>query len=227
MRRRAFLASALAATSTTTAGCNSLGLGTEQTDTMSPVAIDDNPAGSRTKHTNPVVKTDTNPRDTAKYLEFRNDGANLATVGVETDPVLPPKHLRLSISHPQDTELQSLTQRFVAPDGDGPPPQLSLQGPFQADHGPHPSVSLFQEGKAAVVAVHRFGGLADETAFMFLTVTRWPESARRLVVESTAELVEIGAPDHSHVLEGDLEFEFSAETSDETTDSTDYALTGI
>ncbi|WP_439028701.1 hypothetical protein [Haloarchaeobius sp. DT45] len=201
MRRRAFLASALTATSTTIAGCGSV--------------------GSRTEHTDPTVKTDTNPRDNAKYLEFHDDGADLAIVGVDPTMETPPRKIAISISHPDDTELQSLTQRFVAPGGDGPLPQFSFQGPFQGDHRPHPSVSLFQEGKAAVLEVHRFGELADETVFMFLTVTRWPESARRLVVDSTVELVETGAVDHTHVLDGELEFESAIETDagDGTTDS--------
>lgn len=206
MRSRAFLASAL--TTTITAGCVSV--------------------GSRTEHTDPMVEADDNPRDRAKYLEFHRDSADLATLGVDpqVDPL--PRNLAISISHPEDTELQSLTQRFAAPDGDGPPPRLSLQGPFEGDHRPHPSVSLFQEGMAAVVEVHRFGEIADETVFIFLTVTRWPESARRLVVDSTVELVEMGTFDHTHVLDGELEFEFSAETeaSDGTTDTPDSSEWG-
>jgi hypothetical protein len=170
-----------------------------------------------------VVETDDNPREKAKYLEFHGDGTDLATVGVDpnVDPL--PRHLAISISHPEDTELQSLRQRFVAPDGDGLPPQLSLRGPFEGDHRPHPSVSLFQEEAAAVVEVHRFGELADETVFIVLTVTRWPESARRLVVDSTVELVETGALDHTHVLDGKLKFVFSAETeaSDGAADTPD------
>ncbi|RZV06032.1 hypothetical protein BDK88_3984 [Natrinema hispanicum] len=192
MRRRAFLASALTATSTAAAGCSAV--------------------ESRTEHTDPTVKTDDNPRDDAKYLEFREGGTDLATVGIDPRFAPLPYHFRTSISHLEDTELQSLTQRFVALGGDGTPPQLSLQGPFIGDHKPHPSVSLFREGTAAVVEVHRFGELADETVFIDFPVTKWPESAPRLVVESTVELTETGLTDHTHVLDGQFEFEFTAET---------------
>lgn len=192
MCRRAFLASALTATSTITAGCSAV--------------------GSQTEHTDPTVVTDDDPHDKEKYLEFHSDGTALATVGVDpnVDPL--PRHLAISISHPEDTQLQSLTQRFVVLDGDGSPPELALQGPFEGDYRPHPSVSLFQDGRAAVVEVHRFGELANETVFITLTVTQWPDSARRLVVDSTVELVRMGAPNHTHVLDGELEFEFLAET---------------
>ncbi|WP_336134719.1 hypothetical protein [Natronomonas amylolytica] len=191
MRRRAFLASALTVAATT-AGCSAF--------------------ESRTEHTTPTVKTDDDPRDNAKYLEFRGDGTTLATVGVDPTFSPLPDHFFTSISHPEDTELQSLTQRFVALGGDGTPPRLALQGPFMGDHEPHPSVSLFREGTAAVVEVHRFGEIADETAFIELPVTRWPESARRLVVENTVELVEPGLTDQRHVLDGQLEFELSTGT---------------
>lgn len=192
MRRRAFLASALTAASTTAAGCS---------------AVD-----SRTEHTDPTIKTDNNPRDDGKYLEFREDGTDLATVGVDPRFAPLPNHFHTSISHPEDTELQSLTQRFVALGGDGTPPQLSLQGPFMGDSKPHPSVSLFRDGRAAVVEVHRFGELANETIFIDFPVIQWPESARRLVVESTVELAQPGFPDRAYVLDGQLEFEVSAET---------------
>ncbi|MFD1687338.1 hypothetical protein [Halobellus litoreus] len=201
MRRRAFLASALTAASIPAAGCSAV--------------------ESRTEHTDPTVEPDDNPRDDGKYLEFREDDTALATVGVDPrfDPL--PEHFFTSISHPEDTELQSLTQRFVALGGDGTPPQLSLQGPFMGDYEPHPSVSLFREGSAAVLEVHRFGEIADETVFIELPVTRWPESDGRLVVESTVELVNPGLIDRTHVLGGRLEFEFSAETgSDERTADT-------
>ncbi len=190
MRRRAFLASALTAASTVTAGCGSV--------------------GPRTEHTDPTVLSDDNPRDDAKYLEFSGDDTELATVGVDPrlDPV--PRHLHVSVSHSDDTELRSLTQRFVAPAADGTAPRLSLRGPFEGGHEPHPTVSLFRDGRAAVVEVHRFGDLADETAFIGLPVTRWPESAGRLVVESTVELVEAGIVEHTHVLDGRLSFEFDA-----------------
>ncbi|QLD85276.1 hypothetical protein HWV23_05890 [Natronomonas halophila] len=191
MRRRAFLASALTAASTIAAGCGAV--------------------ESRTEHTDPTIKTDDNPRDNAKYLEFRGESGELATVGVDPrfDPL--PSNLFTTISHREDTELQSLTQRFAAPDGDGTPPRLSLRGPFMGDREPHPSVSLYREGAAAVVEVHRFGELADETVFIDLPVTRWPESARRLVVESTVELTEPGLTDRTHVLDGRFEFEFDDE----------------
>jgi hypothetical protein len=188
MRRRAFLASALTAASTTAAGCS---------------AVD-----SRTEHTNPTVQTDDNPRDNGKYLEFRGEGGDLATVGVDPKCSPLPRFFFTSISHPEDTELRSLTQRFVALGGDGTPPRVSLQGPFMGDYKPHPSVSLFQDGRAAVVEVHRFGELANETVFIELPVARWPESARRLVVQSTVELVAPGLTDRTHVLDGQLEFEF-------------------
>ena len=192
MRRRAFLASALAAASTAAAGCSVV--------------------KSRTEHTDPAVKTDDAPRDDGKYLEFREDGTDLATVGVDPRFAPLPDQFSTSISHPEDTELQSLTQRFVPQGGDGTPPRLSLQGPFMGDRRPHPSVSLFRAGTAAVIEVHRFGELADETVFIGLAVTRWPESARRFVVENTVELVEPGLIDRTHVLDGRLEFERPAET---------------
>jgi len=192
MRRRTFLASALTAASTTAAGCSA--------------------ADSRTEHTDPTIKTDDNPRDDGKYLEFLKDGTDFATVGVDPRFAPLPDHFHTSISHPEDTELQSHTQRFVALGGNGTPPQLSLQGPFMGDHEPHPSVSLFREGTAAVVEVHRFGEIANETVFIDLPVTRWPESAGRLVVESTVKLVKPGLPDRTHVLDGQLEFEVPAET---------------
>ncbi|SFS12002.1 hypothetical protein SAMN05216559_3992 [Halomicrobium zhouii] len=192
MRRRAFLASALTAASATAAGCNAV--------------------ESRTEHTDPAVETDDNPRDDGKYLEFRDDGTGLATVGVDPRFSPLPDHFHVWISHPEDTELQSMTQRFVALGGDGTAPRLSLQGPFMGDHRPHPAVSLFREGTAAVVEVHRFGEIADETAFIDFPVTHWPASARRLVVENTVELAEAGLVDRTHVLDGSLEFEFTAET---------------
>ncbi|WP_199522921.1 hypothetical protein [Haloferax sp. Atlit-6N] len=193
MRRRAFLASALTAASTLTAGCGSI--------------------RSPTEHTDPVVEPDDNPRDRGKYLQFDGDGddGDLATVGVDPTSGPLPRPLAVSISHSRDTELRSLTQRFTAPDGDGSPPRLSLRGPFEGGRRPHPSVSLFRDGAAAVVEVHRFGELADETAFLNLAVTEWPESARRLAVDSTVELVETGVFEHTHVLDGELEFDFFAE----------------
>lgn len=188
MRRRAFLASALAVASTTAAGCSAV--------------------ESRTEHTDPAVNTDDNPQDDGKYLEFNADGTNLATVGIDPRLAPLPNHFQTSISHADDTELQSLTQRFVALGGDGTPPRISLQGPFMGDHEPHPSVSLFREGTAAVFEVHRFGDIADETVFIDLPVTRWPASARRLVVENSVELVKPGLTEQTHVLTGQLEFAF-------------------
>ncbi|MDZ5811632.1 hypothetical protein U4E84_09785 [Halorubrum sp. AD140] len=194
MRRRALLASALTAATTVTAGCSAV--------------------ERRTEHTDPAVKTSDNPRDDEKYLEFLGDGGELAVVGV--DPRFAPlaEHFHTWVSHTEDTELQSLTQRFVALDGDGTPPQLSLQGPFMGDSKPHPSVSLFRDGRAAVVKVHRFGELADETVFIDFPVVQWPESARRVVVESTVELVQAGLPDRIHVLDGQLEFDAETENSE-------------
>ncbi|WP_178916043.1 hypothetical protein [Natronomonas gomsonensis] len=190
MRRRPFLASALTVTSTIIAGCGSV--------------------GSRTEHTDPTVEHD--DHDDAKYLKFHGDGSELTTVGVDPNFAPLPKNLFVSISHREDTELRSLTQRVVAPDGDGTPPQLSVQDSSESNDVPHPPVSLSQDGTAAVVAVEEFGDLADETVFIPLAVTRWPESARRLVVESTVELVETGTFENTHVLDGELEFEFTAET---------------
>jgi len=192
MRRRALLASGLTAVTTVTAGCSAV--------------------ERRTEHAEPTVKTSDNPRDDETYLEFPGDGRELAVVGVDPKFAPSPEHFHTWVSHAEDTELQSLTQRFVALDGDGTPPQLSLQGPFMGDSKPHPSVSLFRDGRAAVVEVHRFGELADETAFIDVPVVQWPESARRLVVESTAELVQPGLLERTHVLDGRLEFEFSSET---------------
>ena len=192
MRRRAFLACALTAASTTAAGCSAVEL--------------------RTKHTDPTVEPDDNPRDDGKYLEFRDDSSDLATVGVDPRFAPLPNHFHTSISHTGDTELQSLTQRFAALGGDGTPPQLSLQGPFMGDREPHPSVSLYAEGTSAVVEVHQFGEIANETVFIDLPVTRWPESAHRLVVETTVELVRPGLRDRTHILVGQLEFSVPAET---------------
>jgi hypothetical protein len=192
MRRRALLASALTAASAVTATCSAV--------------------ESRTEHTNPVVKTSDNPRDDEKYLEFQQDSTEFTTVGVDPRFSPLPEQFHTWISHTEDTELQSLTQRFVALGGDGTPPQLSLQGPFIGDSKPHPSVSLFRDGRAAVVEVHRFGELANETIFIDFPVIQWPESARRLVVESTVELAQPGLPDRTHVLDGQLEFECNAET---------------
>lgn len=194
MRRRALLASALTAATTVTAGCGAV--------------------EPRTEHRNPVVSTSDNPRDDEKYLEFQHDSNELATVGVDPRFAPLPEHFHAWVSHTEDTELQSLTQRFVALDGDGTPPQLSLQGPFMGDDKPHPSVSLFRDGRAAVVEVHRFGELANETVFIDFPVIQWPESARRLVVKSTVELVQSGLPDRTHILDGQLEFELDAKGED-------------
>jgi hypothetical protein len=187
MRRRAFLASTLSATTAALAGCSAL--------------------QRRTEHSDPTVFPDDNPRDDGKYIEFSEDGRELATLGVDPAFDPQPRTLHTSISHTQDTELRSLTQRIVAPDGDVSPPELSLQGPFMGDHEPHPAVSLYRDGRAAVVEVHRFGEIADETVFMTLSVTDWPSDKPRLVVGNTVELVEPGLPDRTHVLEGQLTFE--------------------
>lgn len=205
MRRRALLASSLTAASSITAGCGFL--------------------ESRTEHTAPTVKPDDLPGSNKKFLVFREDGADLATVGVSPPDLPAPNEFSTTIWHRLHTELQSLTQRFVAPDSDSgePPPRIALQGPFMDDSGPHPSVSVFWDGKAAVVKVHQFGGLADETVFLRLLVTQWPESARRLVVESTFELGELrtGLTDQTHVFEGRLELEVATETeAEEPTDGT-------
>ncbi|MFO7926028.1 MAG: hypothetical protein R6U53_05020 [Natronomonas sp.] len=75
-------------------------------------------------------------------------------------------------------------------------------------------MSLFRDGRAAVVEVHRFGELANETVFIDFPVVQWPESSRRLVVESTVELVQSGLPDRTHVLNGQLEFTAETEKSE-------------
>ncbi len=193
MRRRAFLASAMTAASSITAGCSFI--------------------ESRTEHTDPTVEIDDDQN--MKYLVFREDRGDLATLGVAPPESPAPSEFGTTISHGWDTELQSLTQRFAVPDSERPPPRIALQGPFMDDHGSHPSVSVFWDSKAAVVKVHRFGGLADETVHIKLLVTRWPESARRLVVESTLELVEPGLTDQTHVLDGRLEFEVTTKTEAE------------
>ncbi|GAA0663352.1 hypothetical protein ACFQDG_16445 [Natronoarchaeum mannanilyticum] len=201
MRRRAFLASALTAGTSITAGCGFI--------------------ESRTEHTDPTVELDDNPQNNTKYLVFRKDGADLATVGVSPPGSSEPSEFGASVSHGVDTELQSLTQRFSTPDSDETPPKIALQGPFMDDYGPPPSVSVFRDNTAAVVKVHRFGGLADETVYINLLVTRWPASAHRLVVESSVELVEPGLTDQTHVLDGQLEFKVTTETeADEPTDDT-------
>ncbi len=186
MRRRAFLAAALTATTAALAGCSAL--------------------QPRTEHTDPAVVPDDNPRDDGKFLEFSGDGTELATLGVDPwfDPQ--PTTLHTSLWHREGTEIESLTQRIVAAEGTGSPPKLALEGPFMGDHEPHPAVSLYRDGAAAVVEVHRFGEIADETAFMTLLVTDWPSETNRLVVENTVELVEPGLRDRTHVLNGRLEF---------------------
>lgn len=204
MRRRAFLASALTVPSTIIAGCGS--------------------ADSRIEHTNPTVEND--EKDTAKYLKFHRDDAELATVGVDLNLNPMPRTLLVSISHSDDSQLQSLTQRFVTPNSDETPPQLSVSDSAEENDPPHPSVSLFQDGRATIADVDRFGELADETVFIPLTVTRWHESARRLVVESTVELVEEGVTDHTHVLEGQLEFEFSVEIQTKSRSATTLNSSG-
>ena len=93
----------------------------------------------------------------------------------------------------------------MGPEGSGSPPKLSLHGPL-GDHEPHPSVPLYSVGTAAVLEVHRFGELADETAFMTLSVVDWPSESRHLIVGNTVTLVELGLPALTHVLEGRLEF---------------------
>jgi len=131
---------------------------------------------SRTEHTNPTVTHE--DHDNAKYLEF------------------PPDTLFVSISHRVDTRLQSLTQRFMTPDSDGTQLRLSVQVPEDGD-SPNPPISLSRDEGAAVLGVDEFGALADESVFMTLTINYWPESARRLVVENTVELIETETPDHT------------------------------
>ena len=188
MRRRGFLATALTATSTAIAGC---GL-----------------PDSRTEHTNPTVTHD--DHDNAKYLEFRGDNTEFAIVGVDPNLDATPSGLFVSISHRVDTRLQSLTQRFVTPDSDGAQLRLSVQPPEDGE-SPNPPISLSRDDSAAVLVVDEFGALADESVFITLSISHWPESARRLVVENTMELIETEAPDHTHILNGQLEFSVAAD----------------
>jgi hypothetical protein len=228
MHRRAFIVSALTAASTITAGCGS------PTEDDSPSESDFSPEGDlpsdsntsleddsssegdsfrwRTEHTNPTVQTDDNSQDTAKYLEFNGDSVDLPTVGINPggDPL--PNNFFTTISHSENTELQSLTQRFAVADGDRPSLRLSGQVSFTGKPNPRPSVSLSDDGQAAIVEVHGFGELADETVFMSLPVSQWPASARKLVIRNTVELVKTGSVDQIHILKGQLEFEFTAET---------------
>jgi hypothetical protein len=188
MRRRAFLATALTATSTVIAGCGS--------------------TNSRTEHTNPTVTHD--DHDNAKYLEFRGDNTEFAIVGVDPNIDPMPSSLFISVSHPEDTRLQSLKQRFATPDSDGTPLRLSVQ-PSEGNGSLNLPVSLSQDKRVAVLEVDEFGAIADETVFITLTISHWPESARRLTVENTVELIETEAADHTHVLNGQLEFSFDAD----------------
>lgn len=189
MRRRTFLATGLTVASTGIAGCSL--------------------SDSRTEHTNPTVTHD--DHDNAKYLDFRSDDTEFAIVGVEPNLAATPSSLFVSISHRVDTRLQSLTQRFVTPDSTEAQLRLSVHPPEDGE-SPNPPISLSQEEGAAVLEADEFGALADESVFMTLTVTHWPESARRLVVENTLELTETEAPDHTHVLDGNLEFTVDADT---------------
>lgn len=189
MRRRALLATALTASSTVLAGCGS-------TD-------------SRTEHTNPTVTHE--DQDTAKYLEFRADSTELATVGVDSNLEYTPNTLFVSISHRVDTRLQSLTQRFATPDSDGTQLRLSVQPPAESTDSPNPPTSLSRDDSAVVLEVDEFGALADESVFIPLTIDHWPESASQLGIETTVELTETEAPDHTHVLNGQLDFSVTAD----------------
>ena len=190
MRRRAFFASALTGACSVFAGCNL--------------------AESRTEHTDPTLQVNEGPSgDTEMYLRFHDDGIRLATVGVDPYITSQPSTLGISISHRPDTRLQSLTQRVTAlgtaPDDEDSPVELSPS----SENPPRVPVSLSRDGTAAIVEVDQFGDLADETVFIPLTVTRWPESGDSLAVESTVELVKTDSPDHTHVLTGCLEFDFT------------------
>lgn len=210
MHRRAYLLSALTAASTITAGCGSPSENDPPSDGDSP--SDGDPFESRTEHTNPTVETGDSPQETAKYLEFHGDGVDLPTVGVDPGGGPPPSNFLTTISHSENTELRSLTQRFAPSDGDGTPLRLSGQASFTGDPDPRPSVSVSNDGQTAVVEVQQFDELADETVFMSLPVTQWPESVRRLVVKNTVELVKTNSLNQIHVLKGQLEFEFTGET---------------
>jgi hypothetical protein len=143
------------------------------------------------------------------YLRFHDDGTRLAPVGVDPYITSQPSALGISISHRPDTRLQSLTQRVTAlgtaPDDEDSPVELSPS----SENPPRVPVSLSRDGTAAIVEVDQFGDLADETVFIALTVTQWPESGGSLAVESTVELVRTDSPDHTHVLTGSLEFNFT------------------
>lgn len=189
MRRRAYLASVLTGTSAVLAGCGSV--------------------ESRTEHTDPTLKVvNERSQDTDLFLEFHDDGTELATVGVDPSIESVPSGFLMEISHRRDTRLQSLTQRVTAPDGDGASVELALPDSPDDTFGTPPPVSLSQDGTAAVVEVDQFGDLADETVFITLDVARWPESYHGLAVESTVELVETDSPDHTHVLSGRIEFDY-------------------
>ena len=195
MNRRGFLASALTGACSVFAGCNV--------------------AESRTEHTDPTLQVNEGPSsegptgDTEMYLRFDDGGTKLATVGVDPHITSQPSALRISISHRPDTRLQLLTQRVTAlntvPDGAESPVELSPS----SENPPRVPVSLSRDGTAAIVEVDQFGDLADETVSIPLTVTRWPESGDSLAVESTVELVKTDSPDHTHVLTGSLEFNFT------------------
>lgn len=211
MHRRAYLLSALTAASTITAGCGSPAGDNSASEDDAP--SESGPTESRIEHTDPTTVGDNNGRrDIEKYLQFHGDGINLPTVGIDPGGGFPPSNFLTTISHNENTELRSLTQRFTLSDGDGSPLRLSGQASFTGDPDPRPSVSVSGDGQTAVVDVQQFGDLADETVFMNLSVADWPESARRLVVKNTVELVETNSLNQRHVLKGQLEFEFTAET---------------
>jgi hypothetical protein len=191
MRRRALLATALTATSPVIAGCGS--------------------SDSRTEHTNPMITQQDN--DNAKFLEFRGDSMEFATVYVDPNVEHTPNTLFVAISHPKDTRLQSLTQRFVTPDSDGTGTQLylSVQPPEEGEDSPNPPTSLSRDDSVVILEIDEFGPLADESVFIPLTIDYWPESASKLVIKNTVELIETEAPDHTHVLNGQLDFSITAD----------------
>lgn len=223
MRRRSLLVSGLSAACTLLAGCGSHNGDdvTPEDGSLKSPAENTNPTenidknsqnNAKTEHTDPTKKTDDNPQDNAKYLEFHGDKLDSPTIGVDPGGSPLPNNFLTTISHSENTELQSLTQQFESPGDNGTPPQLSRQISFTSDPTPHPPVSLSQDGTAAVVEVNQFGELADETVFLSLPVTQWPDSSRKLVVTNTVELVTREFPRRTHVLKGQLKFEFTAES---------------
>lgn len=217
MHHRAYLLSALTAASTITAGCGSpAGDNAPSGDNISSgdgSSLESSPTGSRIEHTEPTtVGNNDGRRDIEKYLQFHGDRINLPTVGVDPGGSFPPSSLLTTVSHSENTELRSLTQRYAPSNADGTPLRLSDQVSFTGEPDARPAVSVSNNGQTAIVEIQQFGELANETVFLSLPVTRWPEAAHRLVVSTTVELAEASALNQRHVFKGRLEFEFTGKT---------------